>query len=638
MEERKRENSAVIKQTRANVETMLKEIVAENVPSTHFAVSDTGTGKTTGFIAALPKLIEMFPEIRIAIAVPTGEDVENVYNDIIEGGFLREDELGLWSTWHCPNNKDARYPQRMTLQEAGERIVFLGTHVKIRGEKEDPKTHIGKRDLVIIDEVPSDFKIVSLSPTDFAAARKLSQSKGLKTQGTYAKASTKVGTRQTSASRSENTKLSKLTFPSSKGLREDLERYNSVELRETLEPIIDFLEASEQGRSFERIQRRKDGSDVYHTYFSEPAKHFDLKVIFSATAHLEGYQINPEARKNLIRFKGTKVNFSNLTVRTAPWPHGVNKYMDRMLTSYEQTETALDHIMWLIGLTTSNEVLVVVPLKIRDRLEKRLAGDFMAGDKNIRVTNWGRDVGSNQYWMCKDVILWSNYFKPLDVTAAEYHVFADKLVSNTTLKNFRGGTVSGDAKILKDGQLYSNFKQMANRGHAREIQGDGSCGEMNLWISWIDFDPLFLDVILPGCQFSPVEVVDKRFLGKSSRVIDKVVDVLKGIDADTQELNSSEYARLVGKSDIVARNQLNKLFSKDTEHHALATLKLYGWSYVKGKRGKNPTLGKFIRVEAHEDEYDANNLWNPNASKEWNKFNSQKHHSLYGEPIERKAS
>ena len=605
--------SEVTKRTRSNVEAMLLDVMSKEAPATYFYRSDTGTGKTTGFIMALPKLLQAFPEARIAIAVPTINDVEEVYKQTLN--HLREDEVGLWTGEHDPSNTNTPFPKRMDRSEAGERVVFIGTHRNILGDA-NPKRFIGERDLVIVDEVPSTSEINSLSPTDFALAREISAERGLKSAKVYADVSNRVAARQDNADRSQNTTWSTVKFPSAKGLRKELVSYKSKDVVDTLLAVIEFLEASEEDRAFERQQRTGKGHRVINTYFSDVSKYFPLKVIFSATAHLEGFQISPDGKRNLQLYTGTKVKYDNMTVRTSPWPAGVDKYVNQITSDPDQIDTAIEHMCSLIDQTEGAEVLLVMPQKLIKHFRKAVPeGTYLP--KRLHVTNWGRDIGSNEYRNCRDVILWSNLHKPLDATAAEYHIFAEELVSKKTLKHFKGGRTSGPAQMLKEGQLYAQYKQMANRGAARFIKDDGTCGDMTLWISWSGFEPAWLHEILPGCKFAPVPVVEKKFLAKNTRVIDKIVSVLGGLGPDVTEISVPEYAEETGLKLQSVKNQTSKLFKESLN---IVTLRLYGWAYVQGTTGRSGKPAKFIRTSDHEDEYDPKTVWNPTATAEYKEF------------------
>lgn len=616
----KMHSSDVVEKTRNSVEAMLLEIASKEDPATYIYYSDTGTGKTTGFIQALPKLIEAYPEIRIAIALPTNNDVEQVYMQTLK--YLREDEVGLWTGDHEPSNKEAAFPTRMDRHEAGERIVFIGTHNNILGNA-DPRRWIGPRDLILIDEVPNTSKITSLKPTDFALAREISAERGLKTAKVYAEASNRVAKRQDNADRSQNTKWSKVSFPSPTGLRDDLAKYSDKGLVETLLPVIEFLEASRDDRTFERQQRTGKGYRVTNTYFKDVSRHFGKKVIFSATAHLEGYQINREHSKSLQLYVGPKVKYTNLKVKTSPWPAGINKYINEIVSDPDQIDTAIEHIKSIINQTEistdpdePNEVLLVMPVKLIKHFKKAVP-DGTFKPKTVHVTNWGRDIGSNEYRKCRDVILWSNHHKPMDTTAAEYHIFADEIVSNKSLKLFKGGRTLGAAQILKEGQLYSQYKQMANRGSARFVKDDGTCGDMTLWISWASFEPFWLKDILPGCSFSPIPVVEKRFLGKNTTVIDKVVSTLSGVDPAVTEVSLPDYAELTGLNPRTVKNQASMLNKDDLSR---ITLNIYGWKYVAGTLGRSGVPARFVRTDTHEDDLGDGTLWNPTASSDYASF------------------
>ena len=81
--------SAVTKATQRQVLSMLDEICRNNAEAGNFFFrSDTGTGKTTGFILAVTELVKL--GYKFAIAVPTTQDAEEVFQKLyaVNGGAI----------------------------------------------------------------------------------------------------------------------------------------------------------------------------------------------------------------------------------------------------------------------------------------------------------------------------------------------------------------------------------------------------------------------------------------------------------------------------------------------------------------------------------------------------------------------
>lgn len=294
------------------------------------------------------------------------------------------------------------------------------------------------------------------------------------------------------------------------------------------------------------------------------------------------------------------------------------------MNNKKQLELGIQHIMSIVRMTKSDEVLVVCPLGIEEYIIEAIEQEVFT--KKVHTCHWGRGVGSNKWKDCGDVILWNNLHKPLDSYVADFHIYSDQLVSRLSLSNYKNGRHLNKAKVIHEGQLYANLKQMANRGRSRQLDDNGVCGEMNLWVSWAHLDPAVLDTIFRGCRFYPVPVVEKRFEAANSSVLERIISGLAEVDEEIMDMSVPELAETLGMTLPNLRNQLVKLFSKDTGRSEAAntTLKLYGWRYIKGQRGGSRTPPRFERLNIAEDDLGDGTFWNPTATSEFKRFNERR--------------
>ena len=155
--------------------------------------------------------------------------------------------------------------------------VFVGCHAFLMGLTDDPMRFIGEKDLLIIDEIPTNLQINSLTYTDFANARKKASELGLISHGIFVTADDWVKQRQKKAEEEVNqaafNQITDLISESIKCVRDDLEGFNSKD-KAVLLPVLDYIDALNEDRGFERVQRTGLGHIVHHVYFEDVAKHF----------------------------------------------------------------------------------------------------------------------------------------------------------------------------------------------------------------------------------------------------------------------------------------------------------------------------------------------------------------------------
>ena len=231
-----------------------------------------------------------------------------------------------------------------------------------------------------------------------------------------------------------------------------------------------------------------------------------------------------------------------------------------------------------------SKVLLVVPKAIKKWVEQDIDTNFQHQNREINITNWGRDVGSNEYRNCSEVILWSNNHKPKHTTFSELCLYSEQPVSSNLNEVVRGKFI-GRPMRMQESQLYAAIKQMGSRGTTRYIDNDGNAWPMRLWISWAELKPEWLPEIFPKSSFTRCPVTDQRFLAKpSSEIVPKIIDFLMTVDVE--EMSTSEVANTI--------NNVGKYSRKLLE--AKPKLNAYGWDFVPGKRGRNGYEAKFVAI------------------------------------------
>ena len=349
--------------------------------------------------------------------------------------------------------------------------------------------------------------------------------------------------------------------------------------------VIRFLLALKDNRGFGRVQGTAFGHRVWFVWFSEVSNWIDKRVIFSATAHLDGFQHSPDA-KRLNAHEGSRVSYDNLKIRQVPWAN-IPGSVQEILRDPDHVKTATSQIKHIITeKASSKEVLVVMPKGLIKWFEKDMLPAIK--DKQVHYTNYGRDIGSNEYRNCGSVILWSNFHKPKHVTFSEYLIYSEQEVDEDNLQHVDGGRMTGPVLNIQDSQLYAQIKQMGCRGNARNVDDHGVCGDMELFICWDELDAGKLQAIYPNSTFSMVTYMDPKFQGKTPKgVLPRTLNVLARTQGDTHQLTLSQMAGSLGVK------TLSKNVSTFKERQS--TLRALGWEFIAGSRGRYSKEGCFRR-------------------------------------------
>lgn len=576
--------SKPIKEVQASV-CRLIEKVEEAKPDrkeSWFYRSDTGTGKSTGFVEAVAISNSSF-----AIAVPTMDDVDSIYESLKAKGV----DVFKWHTNSGTEKSDAK----------GHR-VFVGSHAFLLSARNDPVPHIGERDILIVDEIPAEAKAKAVKQSDIVEARQYAEAN---LSEEYKKAFRRledwVSGRHTEAVLcGGNASFKPVSLPISGlllGAEAVIRDVVSDTARHKLRDVVSFLQAASEKRAFQRVQRGKHGYTLWFCYFDFPSRSFNKQVVFSATCDLDGLQFSPDGAK-ISESEGFNVDYCKLTVGCVPYPD-VPKAVGHF-RSYDY-DTAMDHIEAMVENAAEvpghNEILVVTPKRIKQSIAHREGldpdqttfclqrnySDCLGNRRLVKIhfTNWGRDVGSNEYRNCDAVILWHNQHKPKHVTLSELFHYAEEEVTGYKLKPVKDGKFKGTkAGTLQDDQLYAAIKQMGARGNARNVDDLGQCGDMHLYISWAELEPERLQAIFPGCKSYPVISTHPMLRIKPKKgYLKKALDHLESASDATVT-----YREIFGGNKRHSRKLL--------ESNAL--LETFGWRYVQGDSGGDPN--RFERI------------------------------------------
>lgn len=162
--------------------------------------------------------------------------------------------------------------------------------------------------------------------------------------------------------------------------------------------------------------------------------------------------------------------------------------------------------------------------------------------------------------------------------------------SGATLRNAQ------DVKALKgsflgcqEGHLLRWTKQLACRGNVRNVDGDGVCGPMQLFVTG-EFDRLLRhrDRLFPGCHLLTRDTTANPEHRQTPSVsfMERLGDLL--LSAPEQELTAGDVERTI-------KTRLDGHVVKLKTAESQAILRSVGWEFIPGRRGRgNPA--RFARI------------------------------------------
>jgi hypothetical protein len=239
--------------------------------------------------------------------------------------------------------------------------------------------------------------------------------------------------------------------------------------------LNDLLEAYHDGRGFLKINKNRKG--VTLNCWNVPEVEYPKLMVFSATCQLEGHQFGPH--KDRLETASSKVDYKRLLIVRDEWDG--DAFIGAVATSPDTMDRLFKKVyQGILRKDDAAHALVVMPKKLVQPFE-RYMGECMFAD-NYEVTWYGRDVGTNAYRHCSEVILLGWNHVPSEQTVAECCVFSDNSAKEGIPKFYRDGRKRDMANDLSYWKLVAQLKQMGARGSCRYVDDDGCCLPMRLTI------------------------------------------------------------------------------------------------------------------------------------------------------------
>jgi hypothetical protein len=472
----------------------------------------TGMGKTTSSCAILAAAALSDPHFSGAYIVPTARIGEEV-KQMIEA-LLGRDTVYLWTSYH---DKNSRVEAKRIIEALGHlplhkttkdglpmaRIVIV-THETLKNEAKyghdyGVTTYLGRpRNVVFIDESPSVLEVYHSTAEEIQGLHhKCSARDQLRfalptISNVVARMSAVMETEGQAyltadlISRDEFEVLIKITGNEIWELT-DVELSDELRTEEgaAIRNLFMFLEAASHGNVF---YSKKDRT--FFSYLMHLCKSYSGYVLLDATSDLEGLIKLDQGVHSL---PVPTASYENLEIFSIAMPKKF-KYKMEIAKSRELGRCYANYIKDIVyaNAAKDDEVLIVLPKILLDQ-ELIEVGDDPANPLDwagikINTQHWGAGVGSNKYRHKTHVFLFGDHVLGRSTTIARVHAWSGIALNNAALQDAVERRVAGKRYRPKGiyGGCHDGFhlrwtKQLAMRGTARRIDGNGKANAMKLF-------------------------------------------------------------------------------------------------------------------------------------------------------------
>jgi hypothetical protein len=258
--------------------------------------------------------------------------------------------------------------------------------------------------------------------------------------------------------------------------------------QDKLEQVVDFISAAAQGRAFySRIDCQ------FTAYSLNLGTDYPGFVLLDATSAIAGLvTLNTDVRIVEV----VNVDYERLQVRAMEMPSSFRNFKEVMKSAPKGREYGkYIRESVLANTEAGDDVLVVVH---KDVLSLELIGEPSEEPeqprdwegRKVSTQNWGAGVGSNKFRDKTHVFMFGDFYLPRTATIAQTHGWSGKALTAEGLKAAEGHRCFGDTyapgglyRQVHDGHALRWLKQLAMRGTARSVDGDGKCKAMKLFLT-----------------------------------------------------------------------------------------------------------------------------------------------------------
>lgn len=497
----------------------------------HVVSLGTGLGKSTSAFAFIATKASLDPEFTAAYVVPTIRMAIEAQEGIEL--LLGEGSTVLWSSYHKHvgvNEQAAKAElgfvptRRVNKADLPMSRIVIVTHRQLKheleaGRDEGTMSYMGvPRKVVFIDEHPDLVDIFSAKSSDILRLHdKLVEIAPehpwlpVISNAAHRMASLMQSTGQTYRQTEVLSEEEGLVLEDDHGLNlwgitdEELSTERRKGELAQVRSIVAFLQAASRGNAF--YSAKDFCFFAYHLHFQSTYPGF---VLLDATSDILGHvPLHPHAHV----LEVPAIDYANLELFHVPLPLGFRdtRQLAKMRTKgLEYGEFIQASI--LANTAVGDKVLVVVHKDILTQELLPSSDDPMKPmdwkGRQVNTQHWGAGVGSNRFKDKTHVFLFGDFILPRHATIANTHGWSqtpldDKELAKAEGRRLRGTVYAPLGRYRKphQGYILRWTKQLAMRGTARQVDANGKCHPMKLFMT-MDLELLLpqLSKLFPGAQ------------------------------------------------------------------------------------------------------------------------------------------
>lgn len=558
----------------------------------------TGSGKSSYTQAFAKAFIEVHPEGSVLFLVETIQQADDTYREI--SALVGKANVAIWTSAHdSRTSRDTIEHQhgfvpehRFSVDDLANYPAVIATHRFYMGSRAGKATvYRGKpRKLTFVDEKAADVTIFDVDTGLIKSVRDTLAEKHTSNLE-HVPQLTKLHNHLEAV---WQTASGKASFDEILKTGEiDLTWFNSEQANDYIassddrvKHVFGFGRALAKGFAFlSRYDEYGKGARFVGYEMNMPLR--PGTILLDATADIDGVSLLVNNRKHV---RVPRVDFCKLTIThiepDIPKGHTVSEII-------KQAKLAKPYARWIVDTIRQNSqpgerVLAVVHKKLLDHEylpndHREFSNSFDLDGRNVCFIHWGSGIGSNRWKDAVAVFLFGEFHVPKRAMVGTSLGLREEQATVSALAPFQTPNPrSSQLRWIREGHLCRHMKQLAMRGNARNIDGNGVCGEQRLYVT-AEFDRLIehKDRTFPGAKLVSQS---KPGTGRDGGV-KGLMSLLYSTDA--REITTIELERLTGisfqknKSRYLS-NPLIKKAMKDTS-----------FTFVAGKGRGNP--GRFVR-------------------------------------------
>lgn len=561
----------------------------------------TGSSKTTSSVAFAVAAFNTTPGFSCAFIVEEIRTAQEVYEQLTE--LLPPEYVGVWSSKHDakrpPEDVEEGYPL-FTIEQMRDLPIVVFTHTKWLGEMdrnkdEGVRSYKGvPRDVLFIDEQPKSIDILERSKHKVGLA--LDDIARMEPDHPWVSKLNTVFERMKAVEGTDGDAMEAVElldcleasdFSEEKAEAIWRTHYKYAPSQEYMDTFR-FLKACTLGYVF--FNRMKPRGFVAYLPKFKPEPN---QILLDATADLSGLSVlmGGEFASGL-----PEINYCNLTINHL----GMPAKFKSMRAVLDVRSRAVDYAEWITNAVMENSsegdtILVVIHKDLITTqglfpyAATKPVTDAFPG-RNAFIINWGQGIGSNLWKHATKVFLMSEFYQPRKIMVATTLGASSKQAQEAPLDKL-SKQLSGEFLDVYEGDILRWIKQLSCRGNVRNINLDGTCGHMDLYLA-MDFNRLVLnmDRLFPGAK-APTRI--KRKVKKEGEEVGS--EVTTGRHGLVNLLSTTGETQISFKGLCESTGVSNKKLSRELASPAVAaTIKSYGWSLTTSKALGLPGKGNWL--------------------------------------------